>query len=210
MFEPGAGWGYSNPGYMLLKRIAEETSGESYASLISNRIAQPLGLRSTFVAETLEDLSSLAPAPSSVLSPDRQLLDTRAVYHPAWVSHGVVASTPSEIAHFLAAVFSDRLLSPQSVREMTTLVPVPNGPPPWRRPSYGLGLMGDPESPWGALYGHGGGGPGYNTSAFHAPDLGGRAVTVAAMCAVEEDLMAEQLVFAALDLAREMCDGAAQ
>jgi D-alanyl-D-alanine carboxypeptidase len=29
-FDPGQGWAYSNPGYMLLKRIAEEVTGESY------------------------------------------------------------------------------------------------------------------------------------------------------------------------------------
>ena len=70
-----------------------------------------------------------------------------------------------------------------------TLVPVPSAPPRWRKPSYGLGLMGDPESSWGALYGHGGAGPGYNTSVLHASDLGCRAVTACAMCAVEDDSM---------------------
>ncbi len=34
------------------------------------------------------------------------------------------------------------------------------------RPSYGLGVMGDPEWPQGVLIGHGGGGPGYGAAAF--------------------------------------------
>jgi len=63
--------------------------------------------------------------------------------------------------------------------------------------------MGDPESPWGALWGHGGGGPGYSSSAFHLERPGDFALTVCAMCALEEDGIAEQLVFAAMDLARE-------
>jgi len=209
-FEPGTDWAYSNPGYMLLKRIAEELTGESYAVLISQRIAKPLGLRRTFVAESLGDLSSLAPAPSALLSADGRPMDAREAYHPGWVSHGVLASTASEIVRFLRALCCGGLVSPESLREMTKCVPVPQKFVPVQRvrltgasPSYGLGLMGDPASPWGALWGHNGGGPGYNTSAFHAPDLRGCAVTVCAMCAIEEDSIAEELVRAALDLVRE-------
>ena len=202
-FQPGMGWGYSNPGYMLLKRIAEQLTGETYATLISHRIAGPLGLGRTFVAESVSDLSSLAAAPSALLSLDRQCRDTRVVYHPGWVSHGVLASTPSEITRFFGAVFSGELLSRRSLREMTEVARVPNAPPRWRKPSYGLGLMGDPESPWGALWGHNGEGPGYNTSAFHVPNLRGHAVTVCVMCAIEDDSIAEQVARAAIDLARE-------
>ena len=88
---------------------------------------------------------------------------------------------------------------------MTTLVPIGGENPaasdsPWRRPSYGLGIMGDPESSWGRLWGHNGGGPGYTTSAFHAPDLGG--ASVCAMCALEGDGKAEQMVLTGLDALR--------
>jgi D-alanyl-D-alanine carboxypeptidase len=209
VFEPGTGWAYSNPGYMLLKEIAEEVSGESYAALISDRLARPLGLERTYVAERPGDLASLAAAPSTLLSADGRPVDTREAYHPGWVSHGVVASTPSELVHFLAAISRVGLLSRQSLREMTTFVavpekfvPTPDGAPRWRKPSYGLGLMGDPESPWGALWGHNGRGPGYDTSAFHAPDLRGRVVTACAMCAIEDDSIAEDLVRSVLDIVR--------
>jgi D-alanyl-D-alanine carboxypeptidase len=217
-FEPGTGWAYSNPGYMLLKRIAEEVVGTTYASLISDRIARPLGLRRTFVPESLEDLSSLAPASSRALAVDGTPRDVRHHYHPGWVSHGVVASTPSEIVRFLDALFCRRLVSPQSLCAMTTLVPVPmpsaakapakEPPPRWGQPSYGLGLMGDPVSPWGVMWGHNGGGPGYSTSAFHAPGLGG--VSVCTMAAMEEGFRAEDVVFAALDLFVGANGGAAQ
>ena len=122
-----------------------------------------------------------------------------AVGHPGWVSHGVVASTPSDVARFFHALFRGRLVSAESLREMITLVRVPTepgDPAPWAEPSYGLGLMADPASRWGRVWGHNGGGPGYNTSAFHAPDLGG--ASVCAMCA-REGSSAERLVLAALD-----------
>lgn len=215
-FEPGTGWAYSNPGYMLLKRIAEEVGGTTYASLIADRIARPLGLMSTFVPEALEDLVSLAPAASRALAADETPRDVRQHYHPGWVSHGVVASTPSEIVRFLDALFCRHLISEQSLHEMTTLVPVrvpsdaktlaSEPPSRWGQPSYGLGLMGDPASPWGVVWGHNGGEPGYSTSAFHAPGLG--RVSICAIGA-EEGFRAEDAVFGTFDLFVDACEPAA-
>jgi D-alanyl-D-alanine carboxypeptidase len=199
-FDPGSSWAYSNPGYMLLKRIAEDVAGSSFADTIGDRIVRPLGLARTFVAASRDDLARLAPATSRALAPDGAPRDVRDHYHPGWVAHGVVASTPSDIARFCDALFGGALLSPQSLRDMTTLVPVGDASaesaPRWRKPSYGLGIMGDPDSAFGRLWGHNGGGPGYTTSAFHAPDLGG--MSVCAMCAVEGDATAEQIVFTVL------------
>ena len=199
-FPPGTGWAYSNPGYMLLKQIAEQVAETTFADLVAKRIAEPLQLHRLFVPQSVGDLSSLAPGPSRLLSVDRTPRDTRDHYHPGWVSHGVVASPPSELAVFLDALFHGRLISANSLDEMTTLIPVPVTPAATdrlRKPSQGLGLMADPESPWGPVWGHNGGGPGYNTSAFHAPELGG--VSVCAMGAIEEGFDAEQVVFEVLD-----------
>jgi D-alanyl-D-alanine carboxypeptidase len=204
-FEPGQGWGYSNPGYMLLKRIIEEVAGASYRDLVSESIARPFGLHRTFVPESIEDLGSLAPGTSCFLAPDGSPRDVRKHYHPGWVSHGVVASTSSEIVRFFDLLFRGRFLSPESLDQMTELVPVESpsdsstGDSSLRqgKPGYGLGLMGDPASPWGLILGHNGGGPCYSASAFHAPGLGG--VSVCAMGAIEEDFKAEQVVFGVLD-----------
>ena len=206
-FEPGQGWAYSNPAYMLLKRILESVSGRAYRELVAERIARPLGLSRTFVAESIADLESLAPGTSRALTPDGMPRDVRAHYHPGWVSHGVVASTASDIVRFIDALFHGRLLSKPSLGEMMTLVRVPverdSGASPARSPlrmtapSYGLGLMADPASPWGLIAGHNGGGPCYSASAFHSVDLGG--VSVCAMGAIENDFSAEQVVAGVLD-----------
>jgi D-alanyl-D-alanine carboxypeptidase len=205
-FEPGQGWAYSNPGYMLLRRVAEEVTGVPYRVLISERIARPFGLRRTFVAESIEDLGPLAPGTSSALSPDGTPRDVRAHYHPGWVSHGVVASTTSDLVRFLDGLFRGELLSRNSIDQMTTMVAVPTDPSDvpepdlpsrWGKPSYGLGLMGDPASPWGFVVGHNGEGPCYSASAFHALDIGG--ASVCAMGAIEEGFNAEAVVFDVLD-----------
>jgi D-alanyl-D-alanine carboxypeptidase len=177
-------------------------AGLPYRALVSERIAQPFGLRRTFVAESIEDLASLAPSTSSVLSRDGAPRDVRTHYHPGWVSHGVLASTSSEIVRFLDGLFHGQFLSRHSLKEMTELVAIPiaSGPSssakdsPLRsgKPSYGLGLMGNPASPWGLIVGHNGGGPGYRASAFHAFDLGG--VSVCTMGAIEEGFNSEDVV----------------
>ena len=111
LFAPGDGWAYSNAGYMLVKRIVEEVTGMSFRALVALHIAQPLGLHRTFVADSIEDLASLAPGMSALLAMDGTLRDVRAHYHPGWVSHGVVASTASEIARFLDGLFHGQFLS---------------------------------------------------------------------------------------------------
>ena len=58
--------------------------------------------------------------------------------------------------------------------------------------------MSDPESPWGPIWGHNGGGPGYTASTFFAPELGD--VCVCAMAATEDQKFdAERLVFEVFD-----------
>lgn len=199
-FEPGHGWAYSNPGYMLLKRIVENVGGASFATLVAERIARPLALRTTFVAESIEDLATLAPAMSCALSPDGASRDVRTTYHPGWVSHGVVASTASDVAQFLDALFHGVVVSRDAIASMLELVQVPaDSSDAWRggAPAYGLGLMGSAASRWGRIAGHNGGGPGYGASVFHAFDLGG--TTVCAMGAIESGFDAEHLVFDVLD-----------
>ncbi len=206
LFEPGEGWAYSNPGYMLLRRVAEEATGTPYSRLITERIAAPLELRSTKVAETIDDLADLAPATSTRLTPDETPVDLRRHYDPGWVSHGVISSTASDVARFIDALFAGRLVTQASLAEMTRLTRVPvHGsqadpaarPYVWREPSYGLGLMADPAAPWGPVYGHNGGGPGYSASAFHAPELNG--ATVCVLGAEAPGFAAEQVVFDVLN-----------
>lgn len=200
LFQPGHGWAYSNPGFMLLKRILEQVSGRPYREMVSDYITVPLGLSETSVAESLQDLSSLAPGTSSLISPDGNACDVRSRYHPGWVSHGVIASTASDLVQFVDRLFHGSLLTADSRDQMLHLVALPDlrvqatkeSGLPAGQPSYGLGLMGDPMSPWGLLVGHNGGGPCYSASVFHAFDAGG--VTVCAMGAIEGGFSAEDVV----------------
>jgi D-alanyl-D-alanine carboxypeptidase len=150
------------------------------------------------VVDSPEQLHDLAPSLSRLLDPDREPRDVRELYHPGWVSHGVIASTASEVAIFLRALLGGALLSPESVARMTSGTSLPAAPPRWHRPVYGLGLMGD-TLPSGALWGHNGGGPGYEASGgvLVRPDGDQRAA--AALCATEGETNADTLMRRALE-----------
>jgi D-alanyl-D-alanine carboxypeptidase len=197
---PGREFAYSNPGYMLLRELVEREAGEPWADAVQRLVAGPLGLRSWSVPGRIEDLADLAPARSRALDPDGGSADVRDRYHPGWVSHGTLAGNASDTARFLDALAGGEVVSAASLAAMTELLPVPRAQVPregvqWVTPSYGLGLMGDPDSPLGPVWGHNGGGPGYTASAFHAAASG---VSVCALCASEAPPLAEVLAFAAL------------
>lgn len=194
LFPPGSGFAYSNPGYRLLVELLEAEAGASLAELVRIRIAEPLSLSQTSVLETAADLEDLEPGESTRLSADGSPRDVRAVMDPEWVFHRTLASTPDECAAVIHALAEERLVSAEGLREMTTLRSIGRPAPPSREPSYGLGLMGDPASDFGLLWGHNGGGPGYTASAFHAPDLHAGPLTVCALVASEEDGLAEGIV----------------
>jgi D-alanyl-D-alanine carboxypeptidase len=202
-FEPGSGFAYSNPGYMIVRRVCERAAGEPWHAALASRLLRPLGLGRTFAARTPDDLRGLAPARSTRLSAAGDAVDVRGVYHPGWVSHGVLAAPASEVARFYGALLGGELLPQDALREMMRAAPVGDLPDRYRdprfpNPGYGLGLMVFGAGSAGARFGHNGGGPGYSASAFHAPDLGGRRVTVACLCGAEDEGLAEDLVLRVL------------
>jgi D-alanyl-D-alanine carboxypeptidase len=181
VFPPGEGWGYSNVGYLLAVLLLERVSGQRLDAVLRDRFFAPLGLRRTFVATRLRDTAALTPARSAYVAADGVPADVRLRYHPGWVSHGAVVSTAPELARLLDAILAGDLLDADGRAEMLRPVPVGVRHPLFRRPSYGLGVMLDPEGAHGMTIGHGGGGPGYSTGAIHLPDADGRRVTAVAL-----------------------------
>lgn len=193
LFSPGQGWSYSNIGYMLLKAVLERIHGASLREIVAHEICEPLGLHRTIVVETNEHLQKLVPGPSALVSADNRIVDVRLCYHPGWVSHGVVASTATELLQFVLSLTSGRVLNSTALRDMMSLTPVPGSHPPWVAPGYGLGLMGDTMLVGGPVFGHSGGGPGYSASIF-ARIVGARPSFIACALCAGESLSAQQIV----------------
>jgi D-alanyl-D-alanine carboxypeptidase len=185
-FAPGQGWNYSNTGYMLVRHALERETGRGLGALIEREVVRVLELQRTFALEELSDLQRVVPGYSGFWS-EGSLEDVRETYHPGWCATGVIASTGAEVCRFFEALFDGRLLGDEELAQMLDLRRVPGAHPPAVTPSYGLGIMADPDSPRGRNYGHGGGGPGYNVHAAHFPSLDGRSVSAAVLCNGDED-----------------------
>jgi CubicO group peptidase (beta-lactamase class C family) len=50
-FEPGTGWSYSSPGFVLLAHIVETVTGAAYPEFLTAKVLEPLGLRQTRAEE---------------------------------------------------------------------------------------------------------------------------------------------------------------
>ncbi|MBY0376017.1 MAG: beta-lactamase family protein [Bryobacteraceae bacterium] len=196
LFEPGHGWQYSNIGYMLLRQIIETVRGKSFAEVVEADICQPLNLHYTSVITTQDELQLLVPAYSISVSSDGQPVELKTHYDPGWIAPGVVASTASDIVRFYDGLLGGEFLPASILDEMKMLVRTSAQPSQkFVAPSYGLGLMADPASPYGVLYGHNGAGPGYTSSAFHVSSSKRNPLIVAVLSNTENYAEVELMAF---------------
>jgi D-alanyl-D-alanine carboxypeptidase len=200
LFEPGHRWQYSNIGYMILRRLIETVCGKTFAEVVEAEVCQPLALRHTSVIRDRDEYQTLAPAYSIYLSSDGSPIEVRTRYDPGWVSTGVVASTASDLVRFYDRLMAGDLLPSRLLDQMRTSV---RASAPFNQrfvaPSYGLGLIADPESPYGVLYGHSGGGPGYTSAALHVIPSQRQPVTVAVLSNTENFFEVELMAFTIVD-----------
>jgi D-alanyl-D-alanine carboxypeptidase len=162
---------------MLLRQVIETVLNTSFRFALQENIFDVLGLKDALVVQTLADAQLLTPGFSSFFT-GGELEDVRLKYHPEWVSHGVAATTASDLAYCMQGIFESRLFSEQSRKAMLTAIDVKVEHPFFKKPGYGLGVMIDSDSKWGLMVGHGGGGPGYSAGVLHIPDVNGQRLRV--------------------------------
>lgn len=202
---PGLEFSYSNIGYLLVKRVLERASGLSFRELLERELFAPLGLTTLAPAEKRADLDGLLFGPSPYLGGDGPPRAVAGLYHPGWVSHGVVAGTALDTARLLHGLFTDGLLSADSIERMTDgeSVYAPLCGRPCVEPAYGLGLMMELDEQAGPYWGHTGGGPGCSVVAHHHPAKNGAApVTVAVFTDGEDPDQAEWMAVEAAQALR--------
>jgi D-alanyl-D-alanine carboxypeptidase len=144
-YAPGAHWHYSNTGYEILGKLAEQTGGKPLARLFEERIFAPLGMSRSRGAIVSEDRALYAQGYEAA----DQLPFARGVplAPAAWVDvtfgAGSVASTAADINRFMRALAELAQgrgglgLSPAAGRAFTAHA-VPSDT---RAMSYGNGLM---------------------------------------------------------------------
>jgi len=160
LFEPGKGWSYSNIGYMFVRELIEETTGNLIDQVVLSMISKPLGLCSIELAQTRDQFAKLHwPAAAG--------------YDPGWVYHGCLIGTAKDAAQLLWHLFAGNLLSADMMRQMqhTRLVGGAIAGRPWTQCGYALGLMAGETANAGRALGHSGCGPFSVNAVYHFPDL---------------------------------------
>ncbi|HET7876008.1 MAG TPA: serine hydrolase domain-containing protein [Methylomirabilota bacterium] len=184
LFQPGEGWAYSNVGYLFVRRLIEEMTGEALGPALGRLVFGPLGLDGVRLATEPGDLAATA-------------WGNPAGYHPGWVYHGLLLGTPGEAALFLDRLLTEPLL-PEALRAAmgeSRRVSNPDPGRPWRQAGYGLGLMINVTATHGRCLGHTGQGPGSVAAAYHFPELDPPR-TVAAFAPVQDQAVVERAVLA--------------
>jgi D-alanyl-D-alanine carboxypeptidase len=142
-FTPGSGWSYSNANYVLLGLIAERMTGKSFIQLLHEIIIDPLGLQNTYFIPYEDAPPALVPGWDRDLSKFPGMLDI-GVKNTSWATaaftSGALASNANDVGTFYEALFGGKLLSPESMNEMTDFAPAPNEGFA-EQTGYGLGLM---------------------------------------------------------------------
>lgn len=152
-FAPGAAFSYSDYGFVLLGRVVEVVSGQSYDDYVDDHILVPSRMRRTGA------LPESTPVPGRttdyVMVGDRYEPTTDALPYRG-TSAGGGYSTVGDLAAFAAALSSGRLLGPAYTRLMTTgQVATDDGE------RYGFGIFDYSRPGWREI-GHNGVAPGLN------------------------------------------------
>jgi CubicO group peptidase (beta-lactamase class C family) len=167
LFEPGAGWSYSNIGYLFIRELVEETVGAPISVAVGDLVFDPLEVGSLSFAENKSDLS-------------RSVWGNAAGYDPGWVYHGLFLGDPRDAARLMREILCGSLLPTALKQPMQT--PRPLGGPlpgrPWTETGYGLGLMIGKMEGANCVMGHNGNGPGSICLVHHYPGAAGRTIAL--------------------------------
>jgi D-alanyl-D-alanine carboxypeptidase len=182
-FTPGARWGYSNYGYILLGAVIERVSGKDYHAYVAAHVFGPAGMVSSGFP-TYDD-----PPTGSVTGYTRKegvwRVATGHSFYRATPAGGA-STTASDMLRFGEALMGHKLLDPAHTELLTTgKVEVDRGG------VYGYGVL-DKRAEGGAWFGHGGGAEGMSTDFRVFPWTGYVVVALANIDpAVAEDVAHE-------------------
>jgi CubicO group peptidase (beta-lactamase class C family) len=175
---PGQTLAYSNLGVGLLGTLLEVQTGQSYETLVRERIARPLGMTST--VQTLTE----AEKPRFVQGHDLRQNAVSSWEFDALAGAGALRSNVTDLLRYLKAQLGD---APKALRKAISLTHAPTYTEPKRQ--IGLGWFSDPEG-W-FFYNGGTGG----FSSFVGFDPAARTgVVVLSNSAIQVDRLSAQLV----------------
>ncbi|HEY3267321.1 MAG TPA: serine hydrolase domain-containing protein [Armatimonadota bacterium] len=123
-FAPGDKWSYSNSGYLVLAQVVLKVSGRTTQDLLQERVFGPLHMDATRSA----DRSVVIPNRSSkYIWKDGAFQNAEFAITVEQVADGGLMSTALDLAKWDAALYTDRVLRPESLKQMWTAHRLNNG-----------------------------------------------------------------------------------
>ncbi|MDR0181429.1 serine hydrolase [Lysobacter sp. UC] len=114
-FAPGTAYRYSNSGYALLALIVERASGQRYARFLHDRIFQPLGMHDSVAYEA--GVSEVPHRAYGYSFENGAWTRTDQSTTSAVLGDGGIYSSIDDLARWDAALYDERLLSSNSLRQ---------------------------------------------------------------------------------------------
>jgi D-alanyl-D-alanine carboxypeptidase len=139
-FEPGTEWQYSNTNYVIAGLVVEKVSGRRLMDFLEEKIFHPLGMRSVWDSDEAKlTQADATPYLRYGLGPLRQAPKEGR----GWLfAAGELAMTAHDLALWDESLIAQKLLKPESYREMFTEVKLRDG----KGTHYALGVsVGDLE-----------------------------------------------------------------
>lgn len=160
VFAPGSRMTYNNTGYILLGRVIEVVSGESYRDYVRRHLLDRAGMSHT---HTVADESKLRNMAVGYRIKDGVLERAPTIHDSVGWSAGDLVSTLDDVAKWSRALADGKIVSAKSYREMTTATAIAQG-----TSDYGLGLFVDSVRDQPRI-GHTGGSFGFTTANEYFP-----------------------------------------
>ena len=155
-FEPGTRWAYSNTGMLVLGKVIEKVTGQSYFDYIRENIYRPAGMTNSDSYELDKVNPNLAVGYEKEYADDGIHFSNNIFQH---VMRGGPAgggySTVDDLFKFDVALRSGKLVGQEMVKTLLA------AKPELKAPDYGYGFQIDKEL---SIAGHGGGFPGISSN----------------------------------------------
>ena len=149
-FAPGEKWEYGNTGYFVLAEIIRRVFGRPWSEYLSEKVFKPSGMNMTYPTNTKVSVPNRALG----YADNDKLLN--AADWPALRPSGAFLSTVLDLAKWDAALYTDKILSDSTRRQMWTPVKLNDGTTYPYGFGWELGEVRDRK-----LVHHGGGMPGF-------------------------------------------------
>ncbi|MFY9709593.1 MAG: serine hydrolase domain-containing protein [Candidatus Cybelea sp.] len=170
-FAPGSQWQYSNTNYLILGKIVEVVSGESYEEYVAKQILAPLGMSATFTIADEAHVPAMAVGYRRVNGTFQPALGT--IGQSFASSAGDLVSTIEDLEKWDAALRAGRVVSVAGYGLMTTPQITTKG----ENAGYGFGLFIDSYDGQPRI-GHTGGDYGFTTADEYFPTQGVRIIAL--------------------------------